>query len=1159
MTKMRMKSSLYSILFSILFFLLFTEIKGQNSQLVTKSLCLDKLLVQVDSMPIIPETFVLKEISPENFQLNWINGTILVKDSSLLGKIVFCSYRTFSMAIPQVSYRKSRDIIMRKSATYKPKIIDIQPFNFLSESNGNDLLSTGSISRGFTVGSNQNFSVNSTLNLQLSGYLAKDLEIKANITDNNVPMQAEGNTRVIQDFNQVFISLNYKNQWLLDAGDVEILNPESYFMVLGKQFLGLKFSANNTFNNKYRLKNKIGGGMAKGKYVREKLNLVNGMQGPYQLSGAQSSGTIVILSGSESVYLDNQLLTRGADEDYVMDYNSGEITFTSKILITTEKEINIEYEYSDLAYSRVSLFSFNEFEKIDNPKFKLFLHYFHEQDLQNRSIQPELDNSMKLFLSQLESGKDAYYLNADTASYSTNEILYVRKDTVVDGQNFSSIYCYSNDSQEKLYRLGFSFVGENKGNYILSVSTANGRIFQWIAPMNGIPQGNYEPVVLLTTPELTQMGTVGGSYLFSEKTGVNAEFALSNYNDNTFAPSNSKLGYSFNFNAFHKNNLHSKKKSREQWLFETQIIYEFLNRNFHPIESYRNVEFYKDYNLSENYSGLNDEQMLQFKAGFAHKEIGKSTYSMNYYSRFNELQAIKNEFVSSTTLNKFLFSTQTSLLNTKDSLYHTLYFRTYNTFSKTFKKIETGIYERFEINRYTNNFSDTLVDNSFLYNEAHLYLTNNDSTRNKFMILYKNIIHQSPNYQNLITDERSNEAQVSFEITQIKNSRFKGTATYRNTQVWDTARQSAFDNYFIGKVEYSGRYLKNSLVFNTYYEAGSGLEQKKIYSFLKVLDGQGSYIWNDYNNNGIEELNEFEIASFQDEANYSKIWISSFEYINTYNNQFTQIVQWRPANLWSRKTGFLKFISRFSDAASLRISQKNRLAKLGDAINPFLFNIPDSSIVQSTVNFNNNLSFNQSSKYWGMDYIYRNVRNVLLAYYGLEINHIQVHQMVTRIKPAQNVTLKIDYALSDNLVKSEYFLSDNYHIRNHKINTSWLVQHTFPINWKLEYEFSHKKNILDVEMCQIHTLIGDISYRIANRGVVNANIQFTHIQYNAISSTNIGYEMLEGLKVGGNLIWNLSFQTKISEYLQLNFRYEGRASQNSDVIHTGIVQIKALF
>ena len=49
------------------------------------------------------------------------------------------------------------------------------------------------------------------------------------------------------------------------------------------------------------------------------------------------------------------------------------------------------------------------------------------------------------------------------------------------------------------------------------------------------------------------------------------------------------------------------------------------------------------------------------------------------------------------------------------------------------------------------------------------------------------------------------------------------------------------------------------------YETASGTIAQQEFTYLEVNPGQGVYMWNDYNNNGIQELQEFEIAAFPDQ------------------------------------------------------------------------------------------------------------------------------------------------------------------------------------------------------------------------------------------------------------------------------------------------------
>jgi len=331
-----------------------------------------------------------------------------------------------------------------------------------------------------------------------------------------------------------------------------------------------------------------------------------------------------------------------------------------------------------------------------------------------------------------------------------------------------------------------------------------------------------------------------------------------------------------------------------------------------------------------------------------------------------------------------------------------------------------------------------------------------------------------------------------------------------------------------------------------------------------VADGQGTHVWIDYNNNGIEELDEFEVAVFQDQANYIRVWITSPEYINTYNNQFTQVIQLRPSNIWSNKKGIRKFLSRFSNATTLRVGQKNSSKEIAKALNPFQFNLADSALISSQVSFNNNLSFNQLSEFWGMDYIFRYTQNKNMLYFGMETNWLKLNQFTVRGKPHQNVTLKVDYIYSDKKNFSAFFSSRDYNIIDHSVINSIRVQHKTHIFWGLIYTFQRKNNISGIEKMQGHDAAAEFSYRITTRGSISARVQYSYIDFKPNNETNqtqspVRFEMLEGLQNGNNALWNVGFQTNITEFLQLDLRYEGRFSEGVKAVHTGLLQLKAFF
>ncbi len=207
------------------------------------------------------------------------------------------------------------------------------------------------------------------------------------------------------------------------------------------------------------------------------------------------------------------LLQRGEDQDYVINYNTAEIAFTPKRMITKDKRIQVEFEYSDRNYLNANLYAYNE--TAIGSKLKLRVSAFSNSDARNSPINQTLDNPQKKFLDTIgDKINQAFYPFATPDTFSVGKILYRKIDTIYNaGLSRDSIYVFSTDEQDNAITIfHLSTLVQGFGNYIPDLNGANGKVYRWVAPVNGIRQGNYEPAVFLVTPKKQQVLSLGVDY-----------------------------------------------------------------------------------------------------------------------------------------------------------------------------------------------------------------------------------------------------------------------------------------------------------------------------------------------------------------------------------------------------------------------------------------------------------------------------------------------------------------------------------------------------------------------------------------------------------------------------------------------------------------------
>ena len=1124
--------------------------KGDSLQLDTLSIVPGSLVLRVDSAVVDPEAYTL---DPFRAVMAWPQAP----DSA------WAEYRVMPLLFSAVRSHKDMERLLSPSGDRE------DPFRYTPPRAQGDLMGlkglerSGSISRGVLFGNNQDLSVNSTLNLELSGYISDRIGVLASITDNNIPIQAGGNTLELQDFDQVFIKLFEAderapgNRWELIAGDFVLQRPKSHFLTYLKKTKGLSYGTR--LGQPDGLRGEVGASVAisKGKFARNIIQGQEGVQGPYRLRGNDGEVFIVVLSGTERVFIDGQPLLRGQENDYVIDYNTAEVTFTAKRMITKDRRITVEFQYSDKNYARSLVRVENSLEL---GKSTLRFNLYSEQDHRNQPLQQQLSEEERLVLR--DAGDDplrASVPGVDSTGFANDQVLYLRTDSL----GYSPVYVYSTDPAFAVFRVVFTLVGAGNGDYVQQEFTPNGRVFRWVAPdtVNGtlVRRGDHAPLRILIAPRSQQLITLGVDHRFSSRSKATVEAAFSNNDRNTFSDLDRADDAGGGVMARVEHGIPISAKDTSLHLVMGADV-EAITRNFQFVERYRAVEFERDWNAI-GVPLIGDQVLAGVNVGVRGKRLGRASYGASLFDVRESYRGTKQDLRSDLRMGRTELVGMAALLRTSDPR-TTTFLRHKGRALHRLKHWSLGYEEEHENNRFQNAGELLLAQGSYSFHERRAFAQAPDTARTKWRAGIGQRDERAWRAGELVPSTRARSFDLGLDLGRDPRNRLGTAFTYRQLAILDSSitNQRPEDTY-LGRVDYNATLWKGAAVFSTFYEIGSGLEQRREYIYLEVPAGQGLYIWNDYNGNGIKELNEFELANFGYEANYLRVFVPTQEFVRAFSNQFSASMDLRPAVRWAEAKDVRRFLAKFSDQASFRVDRKTGAEDLRSALNPFLGESADTAITSYASSARNTFYYDRTSRTWSVDHAWQSDRNRTLLLNGFEsrsreFNTVRVRWNVDRHWSADVEAERGRVGNSSDLLVGRTFSIAQEGLRP---RVTWQPGTTFRA--QLSYRTTRKQNREEFggQLANIQDLGAEMRYNTPGKGTILVTANLVRIAYDGDVNSSLGNEMLAGLKPGTNATWSIALQRNLSNNLQVDLTYNGRRSEGVRVIHVGGAQVRAFF
>lgn len=1137
---------------------------------------------QSDSTISLPDKFLIENsvtvyadsviVTPENYKIDYRYGKIFLSRAYLTGLFskpevknvsFIVTYRNLPFNIPD-EYSKFE--VLTQLDTLKKDTVKVAEVkeDFIEDIfSGTNLEKSGSIFRGFTIGNNRDLTLNSGFRLQMTGKLAKDIDIVAALTDENTPIQPEGNTQKLQEIDKVFVELRTPNV-TTTLGDIDVDFTNLDFFKFSRKVQGAKGFGSLDKSNLF-----ISAAISRGQFNTNTFNGSDGVQGPYKLVGTNNEVNIIVIAGSEKVYLDGIRMTRGENNDYTIDYSNGQLTFTNKRLITNASRITIDFEYSDKKYSR-SLLVGQANTSVFNDRLKLSFSYLREADDKNKPIDFTLSDSDKTIISnagddRLKASKSGViFVGLDSLHKALGQ--YVKKDTVIGGAPFT-FYRYAPGNDSALYQVTFSFVGAGKGDYT-SLSTTT---YQFV----GIKQGSYLPIVFLPLPVLYQQGDMNVELKVSKNVAFRVEGAVSDFDRNLYSGLDDKgnKGLAVNSSLVFRNDNFTLGKTNLGRLQFT-VNQKFINKLYNSLDRLNPVEYNRVWdiqdssqqteNTTEAQLNYQPRQFLLFNATGGRFKRGdyfnslRGSFNVNFQGDSLRLPAVQYsaDYISSKD-NSIDYSgkwlRQSGVLDYK--------IRTRDNKFGTFNLI-------FNLNgedKQTNSLTyDTTSTGSFRYYELKPELRLTDFFHMDFS--YRFDYRFDDVYENGAFSRQANSLTHTYSF-RIKDLNFLATnvdVVFYDKKYSDEFLSKGFtDNRTVLVTSQNNLWFFNrGLQSNFFYKVSSERSAKSEVVFVKVAVGQGNYKYlGDLNNNSIQDENEFELVNF--DGDYIKLILPTEQTYPTTDLQASSGINIDPSKIFQLKTeGILKqVVNNVTFDTYLNVAEKSKdpVQKHVYLLNFSTF-LNDQNTIAGANSVQQDVNLFQNNQYFGIRLRFIQKKGFNQYYSGSERSLGVERSVRLRLSFTSDLTLITDYVSETNRNLAPRLSTRNWNIGSKSVASelTYVPIRSIEAGFRIELKRANDFYPVNATGADVNKQVLKFAYSLEVKGKFRVEVE----RDEAILSSNplfLPYDLTKGITVGKSFLWTISLDYRVTNFIQATLNYFGRAEGNSKVIHTGTAELRAYF
>lgn len=1064
---------------------------------------------------------------------------------------------------------------------------------------------SGAITRGLQLGSGRDLSLTSGFNLQFTGDLAEEVTVTGALTEETIPIQPEGNTQTLRELDRIFINVKASTFFEATFGDffLDVNAPQNIarlfeqpdpvslnvprrnifreltktsFTSLSRKVLGVQAIGSLPYSSLM-----VGGASNKGKFHTNTFTGQELFQGPYRLTGQSGERASPVLAGTERVYVDGVLQTRGERNDYTIDYALAELTFQPRRLITSASRITIDFEYADQEYSRTLLAARAQSLILDKHAY-FGVTFLREGDNPDAPLNLSLSDQDRSILTS--AGGDRSRAVRSGVIFAGRDERGRGKGTYIKVDSAGTHYRYRpQDSLNALYNVSFGYRGSGLGAY---QRRAIGE-YAYV----GIGRGDHDTLVTLPFPSMTEV--IGLNTVLEPLSGIvlSGEVAGSRFSPNRFTDLRDE-GLAYKWQAGYNDSV----ILFGQDFGDLEISYrnESVADDFRTLDRMNSVEFNRRYGLDEarTYDPVSSNAFRIGEGRFVYSPIARLQFE-GFHSNFridtlgfrSTRTGGRIEFVQDSAYFPALMLFAEHVPTDDEKLEQHVDWKRYRaTASKELRFSGARLTPFFNYSSESKRAS--LFAGSFVSGQSFQFREYNPGLKLDLpfgLAMSAELLRRTDDSIRAASFAPVSLAHtIKFAANLNRPSGFAGALSiaYREKLHVDSlafVRNGGDQEGLLLRFEPRYSTVDRGFTVDALYDISNQRAARTERLFFPVQKGYGNYRYvGDLNNNRIPDAEEFTLARYSDEGDHILLTIPSEQLYPTTELRSQLRVRISPTEVFGldSATGWAAAILRsISTETLLRLEETSTIGTERDI---YLLNLAkfqnDSTTLHGRREIDQSIYLleNNPTHSYRLHFTERTAAQQYTT--GLERTYRAERSIRGRFKLARELTNETTFrSITDIALTRSQSYTQPYNVGTYHIETEWGYHPSgtkFDYGLKLEASSGKERMSLEGTSATAIAVTGRTSYSLESRTRLRAELERDEltIKNAPASGYSLPYALTLGRTAGITWLWRLALDYNLGSGVIATITYDGR-NQNvgfleqieRQTIHNARAEVRAAF